>query len=228
MNRIGISLIFSCAIHILFFSLTPDLFSAKKINPISRYLTITLSPIAPPPALQIRPAPQPERLKKKEVKTSEDFIYPAREIEKVPKLEYQNEMIKNIPTEIESGNSNSVVFTPKIDEMISKPPITASHSSSSTPLPIREATPAYRKNPIPDYPSLARKKNIEGTVILEVKVNPNGTVAEMHLFQSSGHSILDKAAMNSVRKWIFEPGMKGDEPIPMWVRIPIRFQLEHP
>jgi hypothetical protein len=30
----------------------------------------------------------------------------------------------------------------------------------------------------------------------------------------------------SVKAWLFEPGMRGDEKVEMWVKIPIRFQLK--
>jgi protein TonB len=91
---------------------------------------------------------------------------------------------------------------------------------------LREAKPLYQNNPPPEYPRLARKRGYEGTVVLEVLVDEEGRVEDMRLFRSSEHRILDKAAMASVKKWLFEPGMRGGEPVEMWVKIPIRFQLK--
>ena len=91
---------------------------------------------------------------------------------------------------------------------------------------IREATPVYRENPRPRYPRIARRRGYQGTVILEVLVNQKGRVGKMGIFRSSGYSVLDKAAMTSVRTWVFEPGMRGDKKVEMWVKVPIRFQLE--
>jgi periplasmic protein TonB len=45
------------------------------------------------------------------------------------------------------------------------------------------------------------------------------------VFQSSGHEALDRAALASVRKWVFEPARRGEQKITMWVKVPIRFKL---
>lgn len=91
---------------------------------------------------------------------------------------------------------------------------------------LREARPMYRTNPSPHYPRLARKRGYEGTVVLEVLVDSNGRVKDLEVFKSGGYAILDKAAVASVKDWLFEPGMRGDEKLEMWVKIPIRFQLK--
>jgi protein TonB len=90
---------------------------------------------------------------------------------------------------------------------------------------LREARPKYRTNPSPRYPRLARRRGYEGTVVLEVLVSPHGRVKDLHVFKSGGYAVLDKAAVTSVKDWLFEPGMRGDEKVEMWVKIPIRFQL---
>ncbi|MBW1768802.1 MAG: energy transducer TonB [Deltaproteobacteria bacterium] len=90
---------------------------------------------------------------------------------------------------------------------------------------IREAVPVYRKNPSPKYPRAARRRGYQGTVIMEVLVNREGRVEDLRLFRSSGYTVLDKRAMSSVKNWLFEPGMRGDEKVEMWVKVPIRFRL---
>jgi protein TonB len=90
---------------------------------------------------------------------------------------------------------------------------------------IRMARPLYRRNPPPDYPSRARRRGVEGTVILEVLVNETGQVEELALFKSSGHELLDRAARVSVKKWLFQPGTRDGQTVKMWVRVPIRFSL---
>lgn len=62
-------------------------------------------------------------------------------------------------------------------------------------------------------------------MVLEVLVDRNGRVGDLRLFTSSGYSILDRKAMASVKLWLFEPGMKGDKKLDMWVRVPVSFQL---
>ena len=91
---------------------------------------------------------------------------------------------------------------------------------------ITEAVPAYRKNPPPRYPRAARRRGCEGTVLIKVLVTREGKVMEAKVSQSSGHRILDRAALNTVRDWLFVPGMKGDQAVEMWVTVPIRFALK--
>jgi protein TonB len=95
-----------------------------------------------------------------------------------------------------------------------------------SPSGIREAIPLYRENPPPRYPRIARRKGYEGTVVLEVLVNTEGKVADRRIFRSCGHPVLDRAAMKSIRNWLFEPAMRGDKKVEMWVKIPVRFELK--
>ncbi|MBL7226066.1 MAG: energy transducer TonB [Desulfobacteraceae bacterium] len=90
---------------------------------------------------------------------------------------------------------------------------------------VREARPAYKDNPRPPYPKRARRRGYEGTVVLEVLVDRSGRVKELRILRSSGHTILDRAALKSVNGWLFEPGMVGDEKVDMWARVPVRFEL---
>ena len=91
---------------------------------------------------------------------------------------------------------------------------------------LKEAVPVYRKNPSPRYPLIARRRGYEGTVILEVLVNPKGGVKDLRIFRSSRHSVLDEAAVISVRDWLFEPARRGDRNIEMWVKVPVCFKLK--
>ena len=55
----------------------------------------------------------------------------------------------------------------------------------------------------PEYPELARKMNITGTVKVQVVVSPNGTVKDAKVV--GGHPVLAGAALDAVKKWRFEP-----------------------
>jgi protein TonB len=89
-----------------------------------------------------------------------------------------------------------------------------------------EARPLYRENPPPDYPRIARHRGYQGTVILEVLVDENGAVRKVKTARTSGHKVLDRAAEAAVESWRFAPGRRGDDPIQMWVKVPVRFELE--
>lgn len=65
-----------------------------------------------------------------------------------------------------------------------------------------ENSPAARKlvkNPKPDYPALARKINLTGTVRLEALVEPNGSVKAVEV--KGGNALLAQSAQFAVREW---------------------------
>jgi protein TonB len=99
----------------------------------------------------------------------------------------------------------------------------STHPSST---PIREATPRYRTNPPPEYPAIARRRGYEGIVLVEVLVSREGRVQELRLSQSSGYSVLDQAAMASMKGWLFEPATINEAKVEMWVKVPVRFHLK--
>ncbi len=88
------------------------------------------------------------------------------------------------------------------------------------------AYPDYAKNPGLSYPQLALRRGLEGRVVLKVQVSKEGRSLQVTLAKSSGHSVLDRAAIKTVRKWIFKPGKLNGVPVDMWVEVPIVYQLK--
>jgi periplasmic protein TonB len=88
------------------------------------------------------------------------------------------------------------------------------------------ARPRYQENRPPAYPEQARRRRIEGTVVLEVLVNGGGSVNHLAVQASSGHRLLDEAALRAVRGWRFEPGRRGSVPVTTKVLVPVRFVLQ--
>ena len=86
------------------------------------------------------------------------------------------------------------------------------------------ASPAYGSNPQPPYPMAARRMGLEGTVVLRVVVAPDGSPASVVVLQSSGHDVLDAAALETVQKrWRFVPARRNGIPVEDSVQVPIRF-----
>lgn len=84
---------------------------------------------------------------------------------------------------------------------------------------------ALLHNPRPPYPLAARRQGIEGKVVLRVQVQANGHCQNVQLAQSSGSTLLDEAALSTVRHWRFLPARQGGEPVTSWVEVPVKFQL---
>ena len=77
----------------------------------------------------------------------------------------------------------------------------------------------------PVYPRMARESGWEGTVVVRVLVRTSGIPGDVQVRKSSGHSILDEAAAEAVRKWRFKPEKDGNIPIQKYVDIPLKFDL---
>ena len=50
-----------------------------------------------------------------------------------------------------------------------------------------------------NYPDDARRKKLSGSLLLEVSLKPDGTISEINLRRSSGHKVLDDAAIRIVK-----------------------------
>jgi len=90
---------------------------------------------------------------------------------------------------------------------------------------IEIARPDYAQNPVPDYPALARRYGITGTVLIRVRVTIDGRPDEIVVAQSSMHQVLDDAARMAVARWRFIPARRGDERLESWVEFPLQFTL---
>ncbi len=66
-----------------------------------------------------------------------------------------------------------------------------------------EAARKLKSQVAPTYPELARKMNITGVVKVQVTIAPNGSVKTVKLV--GGHPLLANAAMDTVKKWRYEP-----------------------
>ena len=88
------------------------------------------------------------------------------------------------------------------------------------------ARPSYGFTPRPGYPAVAIRRGYEGSVVLDVRVLPNGEPEEVTIFKSSGYKVLDKAALSAVKKWKFVPAQRGFKAVSSWVKVPIEFRLE--
>jgi protein TonB len=104
------------------------------------------------------------------------------------------------------------------------PPGTQANADTA-PLVEARSDVASLNNPKPPYPLAARRRGLEGRVLLAARVSTDGVCAEVRLRQSSGHALLDEAALTTVRRWRFVPARRGETPVESWVNVPISFRL---
>lgn len=79
--------------------------------------------------------------------------------------------------------------------------------------------------PPPSYPRAAERRRLEGRVLLRVRVSSEGEVLGVEVEQSTGHAILDEAAVEAVRSWRFAPARRNGRPVPGEARVAFRFHL---
>ncbi|MBM7063137.1 energy transducer TonB [Pseudomonas sp. UL073] len=122
-------------------------------------------------------------------------------------------------------------------------PTPAPESLASSPLTSPQAAPAPQSPPTaveevlsrepafleppkqPTYPSLARRRNQQGVVLVEVRLDSQGTQRELKVLRSSGVESLDRAALAAVAGWRFRPETQNGKAVPSRVQIPIQFAL---
>lgn len=84
-------------------------------------------------------------------------------------------------------------------------------------------TPTERVNP--DYTPDARRRKIEGTVLLTCVVRPDFTVSDVAVVRSLDAG-LDEEAVKALKQWRFAPGRRNGRFVPVHVNVEMRFTLE--
>jgi TonB family protein len=96
----------------------------------------------------------------------------------------------------------------------------ASFDAPSRAAPVTRTQPrvdaSWTGNIPPPYPALARRLKLEGEVWLSVHVAADGRVLQAGIARSSGHDMLDATAVESVKKWRFEPATLDGKPVADW------------
>lgn len=77
----------------------------------------------------------------------------------------------------------------------------------------------------PRYPPQAKEAGLEGTVIVQTLVGKDGRVKDVRVAKSI--PVLDQAAVEAVRQWVFKPALVNNQPVAVWIAVPVKFTLHH-
>lgn len=175
----------SIVVHLLLaaFVYKTGVFSAEDIDSIpAKSISITL--VEPTPIQPIQPVepPQPKTVEKKRIVTQ------APSVKKTYK---KPETIKK---------------TPKPQPPVVKKRVASSPLPSPVKQPAIFSSPQPTYQPKPKYPTIARRRGVEGVVTFEISVANNGHVNNAIIIQSSGSSALDRSALKAIKTWQFPTG----------------------
>jgi TonB family protein len=95
--------------------------------------------------------------------------------------------------------------------------------ASANPYVAFDELPVLLSIGAPVYPDLARAAGIEGTVLVRVLVTRTGKVQDAVAVE--GPAPLHASAVDAARTALFKPALQGDNPVEVWVMIPITFSL---
>ena len=98
------------------------------------------------------------------------------------------------------------------------PPAVPTAAPTDLPVPLPDRSRA------PTYPSSALRRGESGMVVVRVDVDARGTPAGVTLVQRSGSRLLDRAALEAVRDWRFQPAQSNGQAVPGSIEIPFDFK----
>ena len=78
--------------------------------------------------------------------------------------------------------------------------------------------------PDPEYSEEARKAKYQGTCVLWLVVGPDGRPRDMKVLRSLGLG-LDEKAIEAVKNWRFEPAVKDNKPVAVYISVEVDFRL---
>ena len=83
--------------------------------------------------------------------------------------------------------------------------------------------PKKLKNVNPTYPDIAKQARVQGVVILECTISPQGKVTDVKVLR--GIPLLDAAAIEAVKQWVYTPTLLNGVPVPVIMTVTVNFRL---
>jgi TonB family protein len=83
--------------------------------------------------------------------------------------------------------------------------------------------PKKIKHVAPVYPDIAQASRVQGVVILELIIDPNGDVSDARVLRSI--ALLDQAALDAVMQWRFTPTLLNGNPVSVIMTVTVNFSL---
>lgn len=90
-----------------------------------------------------------------------------------------------------------------------------------------EEPPIQVKTVQPEYPALAQRAGVEGSVWINVLVDKEGKVRDVKIVKDSGANAgFEEAAVDAAYKTVWKPAVANGQPIALWVTYKVEFKLK--
>ena len=225
MKRWIVPILFAVAFHWALYRF--DLIALPPVMAMPENRTVTISLVQMRPVSKPRPRVQPLQVRPPDPIAPLEPLAPKPRPVPPPEPLPIPEPVKAEPPPAPVEPAVDASETPP-DETLQYPTTEERISAPAGPdqAEVQASTPLYHLNPSPAYPAVARRRNYQGTVLLDVLVDRQGRVADIKVAESCGYAVLDRSARKSVRQWRFEPGRRFGKPVEMWVQVPIKYELK--
>jgi len=214
------TLAFSIIVHlatVLAFVIVPLVATDVLPEPRRAVEFIEVTPAPPPP-----PPPAPGRRHARPSQTANPDVAPTEAPERIAPesgLDLADPAI-GIDDSVNVGvipGGDPISF----DEPLPPPPppttpILRQGGNVKAPKKIRDVAPVY--------PAIAQAARVQGVVILEAVIDVDGRVTDLRVLRSV--PLLDQAAIDAVRQWVFTPTLLNNEPVRIVMTVTVAFQLQ--
>jgi protein TonB len=134
------------------------------------------------------------------------------------------------PVEIEPAYDGSVTSDAVIPENIPYDdeifrPVIGADAPEAEPYYYFDEPPVLMRYVNPVYPELAKQAGIEGTILLSVLVETDGTVIDVSVLRSDATTAMEKAAIAATRLFEFRAATQNTVAVRARISIPIVFRL---
>jgi protein TonB len=230
MLRLPLFLLLSLALHaagwLLHGKAQPPALSAAQTREAPQVLRLAavLQQAAPAPVkLPEQPQPQPQPQRQAVVPRKAPVPKPATQ---APEAKAKPALVAQ-PTQSQPVQAQPTKTTSQSPVVVAAAQVVPTKSVAAQPAAeVFSAKPSFRDPPRqPNYPAQARRRNQQGEVLVEVRLDALGRQRSLNVLRSSGVDSLDRAALEAVAQWRFRPETSAGQAVPSRVQIPIRFAL---
>ena len=211
----NLSLLFHAILVAIFFLITN-----VHIKPKVEYLNVPVVYILPDEAMNLKEIKKESKVVLKSVNKVEPIRGEAREVFGLNRNSYTDTKNDSGGIAVKMGNTTAKATDNEIlkaSDSDSLPTPTEEYLVSQMPRVLVEVRPLY--------PKIAREKQKEGAVVLDVLIDEKGAVRQVNVVESE--EVFKNEAVEAMKKFKFSPANVSGKAVAVKIRYVIKFELEY-